>query len=396
MNSSFQLDIDLAEIRTIRHKIHEHPELGYAEYQTADLIANELTKVGIHVTRGIGHTGLVGTLSCGSGSKAIGLRADMDALPITETNEFSHCSKVPGKMHACGHDGHVAMLLGAAKQLAKRLDFNGTVQFIFQPAEEGGAGGRAMIEDGLFERFPVDAVFGVHNWPGIPAGHIALRAGAMMASSVWFKITIQGVACHAAMPQRGRDALLAAAHLVTSLQSILSRNMEPIDSAVLSITKFNAGTADSIVPSEAWLSGTVRTFSEDTTNMIEQRMRELAEHTASGFQCSANVEFVRNYPPTINDTEQALFAGNVATQVVGPAAVTRDFSPTMASEDFSFMLQAKPGCYAFIGNGSGEHRGSGHNLGPCELHNDAYDFNDAILPTGIAYFVELTRQFLRP
>lgn len=383
-----------SEIQAIRRHIHAHPEVGYDVFRTSDLVASLLEEWGIAVTRNVGKTGVVGTLRRGHGNRAIGLRADMDALPVQESNEFAHRSTVPGAMHACGHDGHTAMLLGAAQHLAKHGDFDGTVQFIFQPAEEAGAGAQAMIDDGLFERFPVDAVFGVHNWPGVPAGHFAVRPGPIMASTSLFKITLRGAGCHGAMPHLGRDPVIAAAHMVTALQSILSRNKNPVESAALSVTQVHAGEAQNVVPTEAWLGGTVRTFTIEALDLIETRLRAIATATATAFDCECDIAFDRNYPPTVNDAEQTAFAVAVMRDVVGAERVNATAEPTMAAEDFSFMLQAKPGCYAFIGNGTGDHRDIGHGAGPCLLHNSSYDFNDELLPVGSSYFVTLVERFL--
>lgn len=382
-------------LRALRRDIHAHPELGYEVHRTAALVADTLEAWGLQVTRGVGRTGVVATLVGNAGTgRSIGLRADMDALPVTEANTFAHRSRHPGLMHACGHDGHTAMLLGAAQYLASHRDFAGTVQFIFQPAEEGGAGARAMIEDGLFERFPVDAVFGVHNWPGMPAGHFGVRAGALMASSSRFRIELKGTGCHAAMPHMGRDPVFAGLQIANALQGIVTRNKKPVDTAVLSITQFHAGDADNVVPNEAWLGGTVRTFADATTDLIETRMGEIVHAMAAAFDCEATLRFTRIYPPTVNDAAHAAFAAQVMAEVVGVEAVDSAVEPTMAAEDFSFMLQARPGSYAFLGNGDGAHRTSGHGLGPCALHNASYDFNDALLPIGASYFVRLTQRFL--
>lgn len=394
MNLIPEIEADKTEIQEFRRHLHANPELGYDVHETADFVAARLTEWGIEVERGVGRTGLVGTLKRGRSLRAVGLRADMDALPIHETNDFAHKSKNPGKMHACGHDGHVAMLLGAAHYLSEHGDFDGIVHFIFQPAEEAGAGAQAMVDDGLFERFPVDAVFGVHNWPGLPEGTIGLRDGAIMASSNRFKITVRGTSCHAARPHTGRDSILAASQLVSSLQSIVSRNVSPLESVVLSVCQFHAGTADNVVPGEAVISGTVRTFGDKTTDFIEERLKAMSLATATGFGCEVKCDFVRYYPSTVNDVAQADFAAAVAAEVVGDAKVVKNVEPSMASEDFSFMLRARPGCYAFVGNGEGLHRDNGHGLGPCELHNSSYDFNDALLPVGASYFARLVERFL--
>jgi amidohydrolase len=333
-------------------------------------------------------------LKRGSSLRCVGLRADMDALPITEINTFGHRSQNEGRMHACGHDGHTAMLLGAAKYLAEHGKFDGTIVFIFQPAEEGGAGARAMIKDGLFEQFPVDAVFGIHNWPGILAGRFGVTQGPIMASSNEFRITVKGIGSHAALPHYGHDPVFTAVQIANGLQGIITRNKKPIDTAVLSITQIHAGDASNVVPDEAWLGGTVRTFTVETLDLIERRMRTIAESTAAAYECEASVDFHRNYPPTINDAEQTRFAASVMMEVVGKENVNASVEPTMGAEDFSFMLLAKPGCYAFLGNGEGSHREAGHGLGPCMLHNASYDFNDALLSVGSTYWVRLAEKFL--
>lgn len=382
------------EIKALRRTIHAHPELRYEEVGTAKLVAENLERWGITVHRGIGKTGVVGVLKRGSSSASIGLRADMDALPIQEINTFDHKSTHTGRMHACGHDGHTAMLLGAAKYLAEHGQFDGTVVFIFQPAEEGGAGAKAMIDDGLFTRFPVDAVFGIHNWPGIPAGHFGVTEGPIMASSNEFRITIRGTGSHAALPHNGRDPVFTAVQVANALQSIITRNKKPLDTAVLSITQIHAGDAANVVPDQAWLGGTVRTFTVETLDLIEARMRKIVDATASAYDCEADVYFHRNYPPTINDAEQTNFAAQVMAEVVGVDKVNNSVEPTMGAEDFSFMLLEKPGCYAFLGNGDGEHRDHGHGMGPCTLHNASYDFNDALLSVGSSYWVRMAERFL--
>ncbi|HVW49672.1 MAG TPA: M20 aminoacylase family protein [Trinickia sp.] len=374
--------------------MHAFPELRYEETRTADLVAQCLEKWGLRVHRGLGKTGVVGVLQRGTGSRSIGLRADMDALPIQELNTFEHRSQAPGKMHACGHDGHTAMLLGAARYLSAHGGFDGTIVFIFQPAEEGGAGARAMIEDGLFERFPVDAVFGIHNWPGMPAGTFGVTEGPIMASSNEFRIDVKGIGAHAAMPHNGRDPVFAALQIGNALQSIITRNKKPIDTAVLSITQIHAGDAVNVIPDDAWLAGTVRTFTTETLDMIESKMAKIAEATAAAFDCAATVTFNRNYPPTINSADETRFAVEVMREVVGGEKVEPRTEPTMGAEDFAFMLQAKPGCYAFLGNGDGGHRDAGHGAGPCMLHNASYDFNDELLPVGTTYWVRLAQRYL--
>lgn len=383
-----------AEIQSIRRDIHAHPELCYEEARTAELVARTLESWDIEVTRGLGKTGVVGVLRKGSGKRAIGLRADMDALPIPELNTFAHASRHENKMHACGHDGHTAMLLGAAQYLAKHRDFDGTVVFMFQPAEEGGGGAKAMIEDGLFERFPVDAVFALHNWPGMPAGEFGARVGATQASSNEFEIRIEGVGAHAAIPHDGVDPVFTSLQIGTGLQSIVTRNKRPVDAAVLSITRMQAGHAINAIPTTATLAGTVRTFSTEVLDLIETRMKEIVSATAAAYRCKAEVSFLRNYPPTVNTEAETQFALGVMRDIVGVEKVNPNVDPTMGAEDFSYMLLERPGCYAYIGNGVGAHREHGHGIGPCMLHNSSYDFNDELLPLGATYWVRLVQAFL--
>jgi hippurate hydrolase len=382
-----------ADIAALRRDIHAHPELCFQEVRTADVVAQKLTEWGIPIVRGMGTTGVVGIVKSGTSERAIGLRADMDALPMQEFNTFAHASKHQGKMHACGHDGHTAMLLGAAQHLAKNRNFDGTVYLIFQPAEEGGGGAREMIKDGLFDRYPMDAVFGLHNWPGSEVGRFAASAGPVMASSNEFKITITGKGGHAAMPHTGLDPVPVACQLVQSFQTIISRNKKPIDAGVISVTMIHAGEATNVIPDSCQLQGTVRTFSIEVLDMIEQRMRQITEHTCAAFDMTCEFAFVRNYPPTINSAREAEFARGVMASIVGEEHVQTQ-EPTMGAEDFSYMLLAKPGCYAFIMNGDGDHRAVGHGGGPCTLHNPSYDFNDALLPLGATYWVRLAEAWL--
>ena len=384
---------DLETLRALRRDLHAHPELGYQERRTSDLIASTLVGWGISVHRGIGRTGVVGVVQGVSSTRAVGLRADMDALPITERNTFAHASVNQGTMHACGHDGHMAMLLGAAKLLSLRRDFAGTVYLIFQPAEEGGGGARAMLEDGLFERFPMEAIFGVHNWPGLEVGQFAVNAGPSFASSNDFTITIHGKGAHAAMPHNAIDPIPVACQLVQAFQTIVSRNQRPIDAGVLSVTMIHAGEATNVIPEKCELRGTVRTFSVDVLDMIERRMREISEATCRAFAASCELTFRRNYPPTVNPGKEAQFARRVLSDLVGPEHV-REFEPTMGAEDFSFFLLRKPGCYFIIGNGDGAHRPAGHGGGPCLLHNPSYDFNDELLPVGASMWVRLATEWL--
>ncbi|NCP41251.1 MAG: amidohydrolase [Rhodoferax sp.] len=381
-------------IAALRRDIHAHPELCFQELRTADIVAQKLTDWGIPIHRGLGTTGVVGSVKAGTSSRAIGLRADMDALPMQERNTFAHASTVPGKMHACGHDGHTAMLLAAAQYLATHRDFDGTVYLIFQPAEEGGGGAREMIKDGLFDKFTMEAVFGLHNWPGMPTGHFAASAGPVMASSNEFRITIQGKGGHAAMPHNALDPVPVACQLVQAFQTIISRNVKPIDAAVISVTMIHAGEATNVIPNTVELQGTARTFSLAVLDLIEQRMREMTGQLCAAFGMKADFAFKRNYPPTINSAAEAEFCRQVMADIVGADQVQAQ-EPTMGAEDFSYMLQAKPGCYAFIANGDGDHRAIGHGGGPCMLHNPSYDFNDALLPLGATYWVRLAERWLQ-
>jgi len=384
-----------AEIAAIRRDIHANPELCFQENRTADVVAAKLSEWGIPVHRGMGTTGVVGTIvgKTNKNGKAIGLRADMDALPMQEFNQFAHASKNAGKMHACGHDGHTAMLLGAAQHLAKTRDFDGTVYVIFQPAEEGGGGAREMIKDGLFDKFPVEAVFGMHNWPGGKVGTFAVSPGPVMASSNEFKITIKGKGSHAALPYESIDPIPVAAAMVTAFQTIISRNKKPIDPGVISVTMIHAGSATNVIPDSCELQGTVRTFTMEVLDMIERRMKEAAENTAAAYGATVDFEFARNYPPTINSELEANFCKSVMMDLVGAEGVIPQ-EPTMGAEDFAYMLLAKPGAYVFIANGEGDHRAMGHGAGPCMLHNPSYDFNDEVIPLGVSYWVKLTEKWL--
>ena len=383
------------EIQAIRRDIHAHPELSYQEHRTSDVVVKKLEEWGIPIIRGLAGTGIVGVLKNGSGSKSIGLRADMDALPMQELNEFEHTSKNEGIMHACGHDGHTAMLLGAAKYLSQNKTFDGTVYLIFQPAEESGAGAKRMIEEGLFEKCPMDAVYGMHNWPGIPVGQFAVKTAGMMASSNEFKVIVKGKGAHAAQPQKGIDPIMAAIQIAQSWQTIVSRNVNPIDSAVLSVTQIHSGSATNVIPDEAYLIGTVRTFNIENLDLIEKRMHEIATLTAQAFLADVEFNFHRNYPPLVNHHKETAFAVEVLKDLVGEENVNDQVEPTMGAEDFAFMLESKPGCYVFIGNGEGDHRHAGHGLGPCNLHNPSYDFNDDLLPIGASYWVQLVNAYLK-
>ncbi len=383
-----------SELQEIRRDLHAHPELCYEEQRTADVVAAKLTEWGIPVIRGLGITGVVGVIRNGNSGRSIGLRADMDALPMQEVNTFPHASVHPGKMHACGHDGHTAMLLGAAKHLAEHRNFDGTVYLVFQPAEEGGAGARRMIEDGLFEQCPMDAIYGMHNWPGIPAGHMSVCEGPLMASSNEFYVTVKGKGGHAAQPHKCIDPVMIAVQIAQSWQTIISRRTSPLDTAVLSLTQIQAGTATNVIPDEAKMAGTVRTLSWDVLDMLEKKMEQIAVNTAAAFDAEVEFTFRRNYPPLINHPEATRFAVEVMKSVVGADKVDDNTEPSMAAEDFAYFLQARPGCYIFIGNGEGDHRAGGHGLGPCVLHNGSYDFNDNLLPVGASFWVKLVEASL--
>jgi hippurate hydrolase len=381
-----------AQIMAIRRDIHAHPELCFEENRTADVVAAKLTEWGIPIHRGMGKTGVVGIIKGGDSERAMGLRADMDALPLQEFNTFEHASRHQGKMHACGHDGHTAMLLAAAQHLAKHRNFDGTVYVIFQPAEEGGGGAREMIKDGLFKKFPMQAVFGMHNWPGPKVGSFAVSAGPVMASSNEFRITIHGKGSHAALPHNGIDPVPIAAQLVQAFQTIISRNKKPVDAGVISVTMIHAGEATNVVPDSCELQGTVRTFTVEVLDMIERRMREISQGICTAMGASCDFQFVRNYPPTVNHAAEAEFMRQVMAEMVGPENVTPQ-EPTMGAEDFAYMLQACPGAYAFIANGDGVHREMGHGAGPCTLHNPSYDFNDELIPLGGTLWVRLVEKW---
>ncbi len=393
----------IGPIRAIRRDIHAHPELKFEEHRTAGIVAQELRAYGLdEVITGIGKTGVVGVLhgmrerSPQQAHRMIGLRADMDALPITELNTFSHASRHEGCMHACGHDGHTATLLAAAKAIAADRDFAGTVVFIFQPAEEGGGGAKAMIEEGLFERFPCDAVFAIHNWPGLRVGEFGMNPGPMMASSNEFEIVLKGKGAHAAMPHLGVDPVLIASHMIQAFQSLVSRETKPIDATVLSVTQINAGEATNVIPDHCVMKGTVRTFSLGALDTIESGMQRICNQLPPAFNAHAEFAFVRNYPPTINHPTEAMFAADVAAEIVGEDMVQRNVEPTMGAEDFAYMLLEKPGAYIFLGNGdaSGLHRSQGHGLGPCTLHNPSYDFNDDLIPIGATFWQLLVKRYL--
>jgi len=370
------------EMTAWRRHIHKHPETAFEEHQTSDYVALRLHKFGIDVHRGLAGTGVVGTLKGGKGDgPAIGLRADMDALDIEEKNDIDYKSENPGKMHACGHDGHSTMLLGAAKYLSETKNFAGTVHFIFQPAEENEGGGRVMIEEGLFEKFPVESVYGMHNMPGIPVGEFAIRPGPIMASFDIFEITLTGTGTHAALPQLGRDAVVAASQLVTALQTIASRTVSPFDAAVVSVTQIHTGDTWNVIPEEAVIRGTTRAFKEEIQTHMETEIRRIADGIAATFGVTAQVHYERRYPPTINDAAETDLTAGIAREIAGNDMVSLDKDPMMGAEDFAFMLNEKPGAYMWIGNGPRD--------GGCMLHNPHYDFNDEVLPLGASYWAKL-------
>ncbi|MCB1959708.1 MAG: amidohydrolase [Rhodocyclaceae bacterium] len=388
MNIIEAVQLQHAGLTALRRDIHAHPELAFEEHRTAELVAKRLEAAGIETHRGIGRTGVVGVIRAGTSARAIGLRADMDALPMQERNTFPHHSRHPGRMHACGHDGHTTMLLGAAQYLAGHRDFDGTVYLIFQPAEEGDGGGREMIEDGLFERFPMDAVFGLHNWPGLPAGHFAVHSGPVMASADRFDIEVMGHGAHAAMPHLGVDPVPAAAALVQALQTVVSRTLDPLDAAVVSVTQIHAGEAYNVIPDRASLCGTVRAFSSENQSRIEEAMQRICQGIGAAFNVNVRFSYQRGYPATLNAAAEAALCAGVARAVAGDDAVRTDLPPSMGAEDFAYFLQEKSGAYVWLGNGPGE--------GGCTLHNPHYDFNDAVIPVGVSYWVRLVERLLAP
>ncbi|RTL47682.1 MAG: amidohydrolase [Rhodocyclaceae bacterium] len=376
----------ISRIAQVRRDIHAHPELAFGETRTAALVADYLRGLGLEVHTGIAQTGVVAVLKSGEGGPAVALRADMDALPLDEHNHFPHRSKQPGVMHACGHDGHTAMLLGAAEVLGKTRNFRGTVVFVFQPAEEHEGGGQRMVEEGLFRRFPVDMAFGLHNWPGLPAGSIAVHQGPVMAGADRFDITITGRGGHAAMPHQAVDVVLAGSALVQALQSLVSRNTDPLDSTVLSVTRFEAGHADNVLPETAQLGGTVRTFRPELQAAMEAGMRRICTGIEATYGVGIDLEYERGYPPTINADDAAFLCREVARQVAVGGEVHTQLKPSMGAEDFAFMAREVPACYVWLGNGPGE--------GGCMLHSPHYDFNDDVLATGIRYWVRLAERAL--
>ena len=380
------LNKNRARLTAWRRDIHAHPELAFEERRTADLVASALEEAGIEMHRGLAGTGVVGILKAGTRERAIGLRADMDALPLNEQNGFPHRSKHEGKMHACGHDGHTAMLLGAAEYLAATRNFDGTVYFIFQPAEETAGGARVMIEEGLLERFPMDQIFGMHNWPGLPAGQFAVHSGPVMACSDQFDIIVRGHGAHAAMPHQGRDPVLAGAALIQSLQSVVSRTVDPLESVVLSITRLRAGKAYNIIPDEVRIGGTLRAFRNELRDLAESSMEHICQGIGVAHGVQIELDYRRGYPPTFNSAAEAALCRTVAARIVGEGNVVTDRPPSMGSEDFAYFLNERPGCYVWIGNGMGE--------GGCMLHNPHYDFNDDILTLGASYWVRLAEHLL--
>jgi hippurate hydrolase len=366
------------ELVAWRHDFHQHPEIAFEEVRTSTLVAERLESFGIEVHRGLARTGVVGTLRSGRSQRAIGLRADMDALPIQERTGLPYRSLRDGAMHACGHDGHTTMLLGAARYLAATRDFDGIIRFIFQPAEENEGGGRVMIADGLFEKFPVERVYGLHNFPGLPEGSFALRVGAIFAAYDKFEIVVRGRGAHAALPHVGIDPLPIAAQIVTSLQTVVSRRLDPLDHAVVSATEIHGGDTWNVIPEEVTIRGCTRSFVPEIQDLLENSMQTLVHRTCEAHGATAEFRYLRGYPPTVNTAEEVEIAAAVAERLVGPAKVDRDVRPTMGSEDFAFMLQRKPGCYVLLGAGPGP-----------ICHHPKYDFNDAILPVGVRYWTTL-------
>jgi amidohydrolase len=388
-----------AEMAGWRHDLHSHPETAFDEHRTAELVAHLLESFGIAVDRGIARTGVIGTLvgsrpvgptlgEAQPGGRAIALRADMDALPIQEKNGFAHASTHEGRMHACGHDGHTAMLLGAAKHLAETRNFAGTVHFIFQPAEENEGGARLMLEEGVFDRYQVDSIYGMHNWPGLPAGQFAIRPGPMMAAFDIFEITIAGRGAHAAMPHLGIDPVVAAAQIVTALQTIASRNIHPLEGAVVSVTQIHGGDTWNVIPDSVVLRGTTRSFDPAVRDMIEPAIRRIAEGICASLGAGIAMRYERRYPPTVNSAAEAELAAATASVLVGSDNVRRDLLPSMAAEDFACFLERRPGAYIWIGNGAGA------GADQAMLHNPHYDFNDEILALGASYWARLAEAVL--
>ncbi|WP_280189775.1 M20 aminoacylase family protein [Delftia sp. PS-11] len=379
-----------SEMVALRHHLHAHPELAFEEFATSDLVAERLAAWGYEVHRGLGGTGVVGTLRCGAGARRLGLRADMDALPIHEQTGLPYASRHAGRMHACGHDGHTAILLAAARELAQARDFDGTLHLIFQPAEEGLGGGRRMVEDGLFDRFPCDAIFALHNMPGFPVGQFGFREGSFMASSDTVIITVRGKGGHGSAPHLSADPVVAAAHLVLALQTVVSRNVDPRDMAVVSVGAIHGGDAPNVIPGEVQLRLSVRAYRPEVRAMLRERITALAQAQAAALGAQAEVDYHWRYPALVNDVASTVFAREVARDWLGEHALIPDLQPLTGSEDFSFMLEQCPGSYLIVGNGVGDT----HGTGGCMVHNPGYDFNDRILPLAATYWVKLARRFL--
>jgi amidohydrolase len=375
-----------AEMTAWRRDLHAHPEIAFHERRTSEFLARTLAGFGVAVSSGLAGTGVVGTLRRGTSRRSVALRADMDGLPLRETTGLPYGSEAPDAMHACGHDGHMAMLLGAARHLAEAGRFEGTVHFVFQPAEENEGGGRVMVEEGLFDRFPADAVFGLHNWPGLPAGRFGVRPGPVMAAFDVFDVAVRGRGGHGAMPHLAVDPVVAAAEMISAFQTIVSRNVSPVEAAVVSVTQVQGGETWNVIPEEVRLRGSTRYFLPEVGRVVEEGVRRVAAGVASAFGVRAEVDYRRRYPATVNAPAETAIAARVAAEIVGPEGVTADLPPSLASEDFAFMLQARPGCYACLGNGPAEEGRV--------LHSPRYDFNDEILPVGAAYWVHLTETTL--
>ena len=377
-----------SEMQEWRRDIHAHPEIAFEEHRTAQIVADKLESFGIEVETGIAGTGVVGTLRKGMGNRSIGLRADLDALLINETNDFEYKSKNPGQMHACGHDGHTTMLLGAAKYLSEQGNFDGTVNFIFQPAEENEGGGRVMIEDGLFDKYPVESVYGMHNIPGMPVGSFAIKPGPIMAAFDIFNLKVIGRGGHAAMPQTTVDPIIVGTKIIDAFQAIISRSIDPQEPSVLSVTQFHGGDAYNVIPNQVEIKGCTRCFSPNVQKKLEDEMRQISESICKAYGADCEFHYEHRYPATINSEEEANLAGQVAQEIVGEERVNLSPRPGMGSEDFAYMLQEKPGSYIWIGNGDGE--------GSCMIHNPGYDFNDEILPIGATYWVKMAEEILKP
>ena len=386
MNIKDEIARDHALLTEWRRDFHAHPELAFEEERTSALVAERLESFGVEVHRGLAKTGVVGRLTAGTGNRAIALRADMDALPMQEGNDFAHASKTPGLMHGCGHDGHTTMLLGAAKYLAETKQFDGTIYFVFQPAEEAEGGAEVMVKEGLFEKFPVESIYGMHNWPGMPVGEFAIAPGPMMAAFDIFDLVIRGRGSHGAMPHQGVDSIVMASKVVDALQTIASRNIDPIDSLVVSVTQIHGGDAYNVIPDEVILRGTVRSFSEAVRDTVEPAMRRIADGVCAALGGTAELRYERRYPATVNSVEETAHAAAAASAIVGDDKIERSPVPSMGSEDFAYMLREKPGSYVWVGNGEG--------AGGCMLHNPGYDFNDEVIPIGVTYWSELVEQVL--